>query len=212
MKSINECRLYTFVDTAYLQGRPPAEVARQLCEGGSDIIQLRAKKETPDQMMRLAEMILPITRAAGVPLVINDHVGVARQLGAEFVHLGQEDFFDAGLTHRLQLPAVGSQLKLGLSSHAPEQAQRAIAAGADYIAIGPVFATGTKPGRAPVTLAYVRWAAANVTIPWFAIGGITLSTLDEVLASGARGICVVSAILNATDVVAACREFKRHLR
>ena len=101
--------------------------------------------------------------------------------------------------------------QLGLSSHAPDQAQRAIAAGADYVAIGPVFATGTKPGRMPVTLDYVRWAAANVSIPWFAIGGITLQNLDQVLAAGAKRICVVSAILNAADIPAACREFKRRL-
>jgi thiamine-phosphate pyrophosphorylase len=85
-------------------------------------------------------------------------------------------------------------------------------AGADYIAIGPVYATGTKPNARPVTLEYVRWAAAHVAIPWFAIGGIHLGNLDEVLIAGARRICVVSAILNAQDVAAACREFSRRLR
>lgn len=100
---------------------------------------------------------------------------------------------------------------IGLSSHAPPQAERAAAAGAAYVAIGPVHATPTKPGRAPVTLDYVRWAATNVTIPWFAIGGITLTNLDEVLAAGATRICVVSAILNAPDVAQACREFRRRL-
>jgi thiamine-phosphate pyrophosphorylase len=100
---------------------------------------------------------------------------------------------------------------LGLSTHAPEQAQRALKAGPDYIAIGPVFATPTKPGRPAATLDYVRWAAANVRLPWFAIGGITLETLDAVLAAGATRICVVSAILNAPDVAKACREFRRRL-
>jgi thiamine-phosphate pyrophosphorylase len=209
MKSIGECKLYTFIDTAYLHGRQPAEVARQLCAGGSDIIQLRAKKESVEEIEVLAKEILPITRAAGVPLVINDHLAIAQRLGAEFLHLGQEDFFDGGFSHRSQLPTLAAQL--GLSSHASDQAQRAIAAGADYIAIGPVFATGTKPGRAPVTLEYVRWAAVNVSIPWFAIGGITLQNLDEVMAAGAKRICVVSAILNAVDISAACREFKRRL-
>lgn len=86
-----------------------------------------------------------------------------------------------------------------------------MAAGADYIAIGPVFPTGTKPGRPAVTLDYVRWAAANVNIPWFAIGGITLDNLDSVLAAGATRICVVSAILNQPDVAKACAEFRRRL-
>lgn len=211
MKVLAACHLYTFIDTAYLHGRVPAEVARQLCDGGSDIIQLRAKQESPDEVRRLAELILPVTRAAGVPLVINDHAEIARDLGVECVHLGQEDFFDAGFTHRSQLSTLNSQLLLGLSSHAPEQAARAVQAGADYIAIGPVFATGTKPTARPVTLEYVRWAAANLSLPWFAIGGITVENVDQVLAAGARRICVVSAILNATDIAAACRAFRRRL-
>jgi thiamine-phosphate pyrophosphorylase len=209
MKVFADARLYTFVDTAYLHGRNPTVMAEQLCEGGSDIIQLRAKKETRSEVLQMAKAILPITRAANVPLVINDYIDLAQETGAECVHLGQEDFFDAGFTHRPQLSTLNSQL--GLSSHSPDQAERAIAAGADYIAIGPVFATGTKPGRAPVTLEYVRWAAANVRIPWFAIGGITLENLDAVLAAGARRICVVSAILNAPDIAQACRAFKKRL-
>jgi thiamine-phosphate pyrophosphorylase len=209
MKRIEECRLYTFVDTAYLHERSPADVARALCDGGADIVQLRAKASTVDEVRRIAEAILPITRAAGVPLAINDFPEIARDLGAEFVHLGQEDFFDAGFTHRAQISSLTSHL--GLSSHAPDQAQRAVAAGADYIAIGPIFTTGTKPGRAPVTLDYVRWAAANVTIPWFAIGGISLNNLEDVLEAGARRVCVVSAILNAPDVAQACLEWKQRL-
>jgi thiamine-phosphate pyrophosphorylase len=98
-----------------------------------------------------------------------------------------------------------------LSSHAPEQAERAVAAGAAYVAIGPVYATGTKPSARPVTLEYVRWATAHVSIPWFAIGGINLQNLDDVLAAGARRICVVSAILNAPDLVQACQAFKARL-
>lgn len=214
MRPLAECRLYTFVDTAYLCGRDPVEVARQLCEGGADLVQLRAKDRPAAEVQRLAEQLLPVTRAAGVWLVINDHPEVARQVGAPLCHLGQEDFFDAGWTHVSQLPAVAANpagLQVGLSTHAPAQAERAVAAGAAYVAIGPVFATPTKPGRPPVTLEYVRWAAAHVRIPWFAIGGITLDTLDAVLAAGARRVCVVSAILNAPDVAGACRAFRRRL-
>jgi thiamine-phosphate pyrophosphorylase len=86
-----------------------------------------------------------------------------------------------------------------------------VAAGADYVAVGPVFPTGTKPGRAAVTLDYVRWAAANLTVPWFAIGGINLENLDSVLEAGATRICVVSTILNAKDIAAATAEFKGRL-
>ena len=211
MKPLGECKLYAFVDTAYLHGRAPELVAQQLCDGGADLIQLRAKTSTPDEIRQMAQAILPVTRRANVGLVINDHLSIAREVGAEFCHLGQEDFSDAGCTHVSALRTPHSALRVGLSSHAPAQAQRAIAAGADYIAIGPVFATGTKPTATPVTLEYVRWAAANVKIPWFAIGGINLNNLDDVLAAGARRICVVSAILTADDVAKECSVFKRRL-
>lgn len=211
MKSLSDCRLYGFVDTAYLNGRAPDVVARALCDGGADLIQLRAKGSTPAEILEIAESILPVTRKAGVSLVINDHLEIAEQVGAECCHLGQEDFFDAGYASVAQLRKPGSQVKIGLSTHRPEQARRAITAGADYVAIGPVFRTGTKPQAEPVTLEYVRWAAANVSVPWFAIGGITLENVDQVVAAGARRICVVSAILNAADPAAACRSFKARL-
>jgi thiamine-phosphate pyrophosphorylase len=211
MKPLDQCRLYAFVDTACLRDRAPGLVARQLCDGGADLIQLRAKTSSPDEIRRLAETLLPITRAAEVGLVINDHPAIAQETAAELCHLGQEDFFDAGHHHVRELKTQNSKLGIGLSTHAPDQAQRALAAEADYLAIGPVYATGTKPGAKPVTLDYVRWAAANVSIPWFAIGGINLSNLDEVLAAGARRVCVVSAILDAGDVAKACAEFRKRL-
>jgi len=203
VKPLGQCRLYTFVDAAYLHGRDPADLARKLCEGGSDLIQLRAKGWDAEQLRATAKAILPITRAAKIGLVINDFPGVAKEVGADFCHLGQEDYFDAGLR---------SEVPFGLSSHAPEQAKRALEARPAYIAIGPVYATGTKPGAKPVTLEYVRWAAANVKIPWFAIGGITMENIDDVIAAGARRICVVSAILNAPSVRGACLAFAERLR
>jgi thiamine-phosphate pyrophosphorylase len=211
VKPLADCKLYTFVDTAYLHGRAPETVAQMLCDGGSDLIQLRAKNSPPAEIRRLAETILPVTRRAKVGFVINDHLDIAREVGADICHLGQEDFFDAGFKNVSELKTQNSKLKIGLSTHAPAQAQRALAAGADYIAIGPIYATGTKPTAMPVTLDYVRWAATHATVPWFAIGGINLQTIDAVLAAGAKRICVVSAILNAPDVAKACLEFRRKL-
>ncbi|MGO8838396.1 MAG: thiamine phosphate synthase [Limisphaerales bacterium] len=230
MKPLADCRLYAFIDSAYFHGRAPEVFAQQLCDGGADLIQLRAKKSSPDEIRRMAEAILPVTRRAKVGLVINDQLEIAREIGAEFCHLGQEDFFDAGYktVSEIKLGKDGSpsrppgalgesalpEVRIGLSTHSPEQAQRALAAGPDYIAIGPVYATGTKPKAKPVTLEYVRWAAApqnGVNIPWFAIGGINLENLEDVLAAGAKRICVVSAILNAQNVAKACAEFRRRL-
>jgi thiamine-phosphate pyrophosphorylase len=225
MKPLPECQLYAFVDTAYLRGRAPRIVAQQLCDGGADLIQLRAKLSPTEEVRRLAEEILPVTKRAGIALVINDHLSVAQEVGAEFCHLGQGNFFGAGHTRVSQLAtaphpdvlqgahsrALASRLGIGLSSAAPEQAARAIAAGADYLGVGPVYPTGTKPTAKPVTLDYVRWAAANIAIPWFAIGGINLMNLDDVLTAGAQRICVVSAILNDDDLATACRRFKDRL-
>jgi thiamine-phosphate pyrophosphorylase len=209
MKPLSECRLYAFLDTDYLNRRAPEDVAKQLCDGGADLIQLRAKKSSVSEILRLAELILPITQQASVGLVINDHSSVAQAVGADLCHMGQEDFFDAGYKTVAELKGDDPKLKVGLSSHAPEQAERAVAAGADYIAVGPVYKTATKPDAKPVGLDYVRWAAQNVSIPWFAIGGITLQNLDEVLAAGAWRVCVVSAILKAKNVQKACAEFRK---
>ena len=233
MKPLADCRLYAFVDAAYLHGRAPEVVAQQLCDGGADLIQLRAKKSTPDEIRAMAKAILPVTRRANVGLVINDYLDIAREVGADFCHLGQGDFFDTGyknvselkkgragspsrpLGYETSVGAMGHhalpEVKIGISTHSPDQAKRALAMGPDYIAIGPVYATDTKPTAKPVTLEYVRWAAMNVTIPWFAIGGINLENLSDVLAAGAKRICVVSAILNAKDVTKACAEFRERL-
>jgi thiamine-phosphate pyrophosphorylase len=211
MKPLAECRLYTFVDTAYLHGRPPDKVAQLLCEGGSDLIQLRAKNASLSEVRSMAEAILPVTERFGVGLVINDHWELARELGVPLAHLGQEDFFDAGHQSVRELTPSSGQLLIGLSTHAPEQAERALRAHADYLAIGPVYPTGTKPTAPAVTLEYVRWAAAHVRVPWFAIGGIHLGNLDAVLEAGARRICVVSAILNAPNPADACQMFLRRL-
>lgn len=212
MKPLSDCWLYAFVDTGYLGGRPAERVAEALCAGGADLIQLRAKGSSPEEVRRLAQAILPITRRAGIGLVVNDHFAVTREVGAEACHLGQGDFFGAGYGHVSALRPPGCGPLVGLSTHSPGDAVRAMAAGADYIAVGPVYATGTKPGVKPVTLELVRWAAANVRVPWFAIGGVSLETLDAVLAAGARRVCVVSAILNAPDVAGACRGFAQRLR
>jgi thiamine-phosphate pyrophosphorylase len=204
MKPLDACSLYTFVDTSYLRGRDPANVALELCDGGSDIIQLRAKDLTAKDIRPIAAKVLHVTERAGVWLVINDHPEIAIEIGAPLTHLGQEDFFDAAIP-------VSPGQALGLSSHAPAEAERAVAAGAAYIAIGPVFPTPTKPSAKAVTLDYVRWAANNLQVPWFAIGGINLRNVDAVLEAGATRICVVSDILNSPDIPKACQAFKQRL-
>lgn len=213
LKPLNQCQLYAFIDEAYRGERSYQDLAKSLCDGGADLIQLRMKGATTERVLSAAECIQPIAESAGVHLIINDHLDVAYEMPHPFVHMGQEDFFDKGHTHVSELHPSDTSKKLliGLSTHAPEQAQRAIHAGADYVAIGPVFATPTKPSATPVTLDYVRWAAENIKTPWFAIGGIHAGNVDQILEAGARRICVVSDILNATNTHKACALFKAKL-
>ena len=208
IKPLDDCLIYTFVDTACLRGRDAADVAKQLCDGGADVVQLRAKNCAMEEVRQLAEKIGPIVQGAGAAFVINDFPQIALDVGASYCHLGQEDF--SGFRSVGEVAGAKS-LEIGLSSHSPEQAERAVKAGAAYIAVGPIYSTPTKPSARPVGLEYVRWAAKHVAIPWFAIGGVNLETLDAVLEAGARRICVVSAILNAPDICEACQSFKERL-
>ena len=131
VKPLADCRLYAFVDSAYLYDRTPADLTRQLCDGGADLIQLRAKDWPEEKIRQTAETLLPITRAAGIPLVINDHWQLACDLGAEICHLGQEDYFESSDESQ----AASYQPTLGLSTHSPEQAIRAMETNAAYLAI-----------------------------------------------------------------------------
>src|SRR6185503_13614378 len=135
MKPLERCRLYTFVDMAYLHGRKAVEVARQLCSGGADVIQLRAKEAEKEVVRKMGADLLAVTSGAGVWLVINDYPDVALEIGAPASHLGQEDFFDAGFTRVSALKDTlgAGSVRIGLSTHSPEQAHRALAAGPDYV-------------------------------------------------------------------------------
>jgi len=210
MKPLADCRLYTFVDAGYLNNNDPVEIARQLIDGGTDILQLRAKDWSKDRIQSTAESLLQITESAQVPLVINDHPVIASATGAQYHHQGQEEFFGETGESRLEAEADHTS-KLGLSTHSPTDAQRAMQTQAAYLAAGPIHPTPTKPGRPGVGLDYIRWAAAQIDRPWFAIGGITLENVDDVLAAGARRICIVSAILNAPDISRACQQFRERL-
>lgn len=208
-RPITDCRLYGFVDTAYLAGRDPAEVARQLIAGGVDIIQVRAKKEKHSKRIAIGLAVVRAAAETPVPVIMNDDIEAAYEIGADGVHLGQEDWAAIPRAERHQR-LMGLEI-LGLSTHSLKQALEAERDGANYIGVGPLYATQTKPGREPVGLALLQQMAARVHTPFFAIGGITLDNVGEVLAAGATRIAVVSAILNAPDVVKAAAEFKERL-
>jgi thiamine-phosphate pyrophosphorylase len=194
-------RLYVVTDAGHTPQRVE-EVVRGACAGGADVVQLRRKGDGGLAVLRLAERCRAVTAEAGVLFVVNDRLDVAMAVDADGVHLGQDD-----------LPlAVARQLWpgriVGRSTHSLAQALAAVGEGADYIGVGPVYATPTKPGRAAVGLSYVREAGERVGIPWFAIGGIDASSAAAVLGAGARRIAVVRAVCSAPDVEQATRSLR----
>lgn len=175
--------------------------------GGVDVLQLRGKETEALPYLRLAERVGALARAAGVLFFVNDRPDVARAAGADGVHLGQSDL-PVEWARRVFPGAL-----VGRSSHAVTHAERAVDEGAAYFAVGPVWATPTKPGRPAAGLSYVRQVAARaLPLPWFAIGGITPANVDEVLAAGATRVAVVRAILDAADPAAAAYQFGLALR
>ncbi|MDV8146591.1 thiamine phosphate synthase [Arthrobacter sp. B10-11] len=186
-----------FVDAAYA--------------GGVDIIQLRDKNLEAAEELELLDVLEAAARRHGRLWSVNDRADIASLSGAPVLHVGQKDLPLASARKFL-----GNEAVIGLSTHSPEQIDAAIAAsrgpgGLDYFCVGPVWATPTKPGRAAVGLDLVRYAAAaageagTTQLPWFAIGGIDLGNVEQVVAAGAQRIVVVRAITEADDPAAAAR-------
>ena len=206
MIPLASCRLYGIVDLGYVQPTEVEGMTRALCDGGVDILQLRAKKLTAAEIEKLARVMHPITLDAGVPLVINDHVEVAAAVGSEGVHVGQDDL-SMEETRRI----VGPDCFVGRSTHSVAQARAAMEEGADYIGFGPLFATGTKPDYVPIGLSDIATVHEFATVPVFCIGGVNNDRLDQVLAAGAQRVVVVSAFLLAADVREEVRRLKSRL-
>lgn len=177
-------------------------------DGGVDLLQLRCKELEALPYLRLAERVRDLARAARVPFIINDRPDIALTVGADGVHLGQNDLPPEWARRVLPGGAI-----IGRSSHQPADAERALAEGATYFAVGPVWETPTKPGRRAAGLSYVHDVVArDVAVPWFAIGGITHDNVARVLEAGATRIAVVRAILDARDPAAAARAFVESMR
>ena len=195
--------LYAILDAAWLGGRDPGAVAARMVAGGVDLLQVRAKDAPDDALAAMTRAALAACRPAGVPVIVNDRPDLAIATGADGVHVGQDDL-PVDEVRRI----VGPDRIIGKSSHSLEQALAAQAEDVDYFAIGPIFATPTKPTYAPVGLELVHRVAPVATKPFFCIGGIKNDNAGQVLAAGARRIVVVSGILQAPDISACCRALK----
>lgn len=207
MRLMKDFQLYTITGESFHPGREMADVMEQAILGGSDIIQLRDKTGSKREVLRKAVQLRELTRKHGVTFIVNDHIDVALACDADGIHLGQDDLPIAEARK-----IVGNKI-IGISTHRIEEAREAEKEGADYIGVGPVFPTKSKVDVVdPVTTAYVRQVAAEIQIPWVAIGGIKLHNVEEVLQAGARRICAISEIVGSTDVKATCEAFLQKIR
>jgi thiamine-phosphate pyrophosphorylase len=173
--------------------------------GGVDIVQVREKDLSDDELLEIARAARELCEQLGALLIVNDRPLVAREAGADGVHVGQEDMPVAEVRE-----LVGPDMLIGLSTHAPQEIDLAAAnasaraaepgaSGPDYIGVGPVYETPTKPGRPAVGLELVRYAAAHATVPFFAIGGLDAGNLAEAVDAGAGRAVVLRAIADAGD-------------
>jgi len=197
MRALRDCRLYGIIDLSYIpRVRDCSRIAEQMVTGGVDLIQLRGKGKSIDELVNLASEIHEITAPSRTPLMVNDHAEIAAQVPVEGVHVGQED--DSVLLARQK---AGRDLIIGKSTHNLVQALAAQGEGADYIGFGPIFATPTKPDYGAIGLSAIRQVHLDVGVPIFCIGGINIDNLQQVIDAGAKRVVMVSALLKAHNLV-----------
>lgn len=196
--------LYAVTDRAWLKGQTLAQQVEQALLGGATMVQLREKQLDLPLFRREALEIQALCRRYGVPFLINDNVDLALDIGADGVHVGQEDM-EAGLVRQ----KLGPGKILGVSAHSPEEALRAQAAGADYLGAGAVFHTGTKNNVSTLSYDTLRDICAAVKIPVVAIGGISEGNILQLKGTGIAGAAVVSALFGQPDIQAAAQHMRK---
>ncbi len=192
---LQDARLYLVCDLRP-GGRALHDALAAALAGGVDVVQLRDKQASRDELLAGAAVARPLCDSAGALLILNDHPELVEQAGADGCHVGQDDMEVAAAREQ-----AGAGALVGQSTHFPDEISDATQA--DYIGVGPVYATPTKPGRHPVGVELVRYAAFHAPCPFFAIGGIDETTVHDVVSAGARRIAVVRAITAAADPRAA---------
>ncbi len=198
--------LYVITSSVPELGRDHIDVATAAIAGGASAIQLRIKRRSMGEALKIARDIHKMTQAAGIPLIINDHVGVAMASRAEGLHVGPDD-----LSVTAAIRMLGRGKIVGKSAAKLDEVRKAELEGAVYIGAGPVFNTATKPDKPPVGPGRISKIKALAGIPVIAIGGINAGNLDQCITAGADGVAVVSAVAMAEDMVAATRELRRAL-
>jgi thiamine-phosphate pyrophosphorylase len=195
---------HVLTDPRLSRGRPHLEIVEAALAGGADIVQFRDKMLPPPERKDAARLLLEATRAAGVLFVVNDHLELARELGADGLHLGPEDLALPEARASWPAPAL-----LGASARTPERAREAAGAGADYLGVGPFAVSRTKPGLpSPLGVEGLGRVVHAARIPVVAIGGIDASNAAHAIRAGAAGVAVISAVVGAVDVERATRRLR----
>lgn len=188
--------IYAITSSVHSRGRSNLCVVREVLEAGIQIVQYREKEKTLAEKYRECRELRTMTADFGARLVINDDVDLALMIGADGIHIGQDDWPVSAVRQ-----LVGASMAIGLSTHSPAQAAAAVQAGVDYIGVGPLFPTSTKKDVcAPVGLNYLEHVVREITLPFVAIGGIKAHNIQEVVKRGARCICLVTEIVGADNI------------
>ncbi|RUM38583.1 MAG: thiamine phosphate synthase [Desulfobulbus sp.] len=198
--------IYGILGERFSLGRSNSEVARQMVDGGIDVLQYREKLTDKSllEIYRECEEIRRITADAGVPFIVNDYADIALMVGADGIHQGQDDLPVAAVRR------IAPDMLIGCSTHSPQQADKAVADGADYIGVGPIFSTRTKVDVCDaVGFGYLEHIVQNYTIPFVAIGGIKRDNLAEVMQRGAKTVCLVTEIIGAKDIADRIAEIRK---
>lgn len=195
-QTILDTDIYCLTAEKFSRGRSNVEVVRAMLESGIKLVQYREKEKKSGAMLEECLAIRQMTRDAEAAFIVNDHIDLAMMVGADGVHIGQEDF-PVSAVRRL----VGEKMAIGLSTHAPEEAMQAVKDGADYIGVGPIFRTFTKEDVVdPVGFEYLEYVVANVDIPFVAIGGIKEHNIGDVVRRGARCVALVTEIVEEENI------------
>jgi thiamine-phosphate pyrophosphorylase len=196
MRPLHDCRLYGILDLGYAEPCNSARIVEQMIEGGVDLIQLRGKGNSIEELIDVATALHQLTAKSSTPLIVNDYAEIARCVPVEGVHVGQDDDSIELARHK-----AGRAVLFGKSTHSVRQARAAEREGADYIGFGPIFATPTKPQYLPIGLADIGRVHAEVNLPIFCIGGVNIDNLQSVIDAGAKRVVMVSALLKAHSIV-----------
>ena len=198
---LENCLLYAVTDTSWLRGRTLAQQVEEALRGGATMVQLREKELQGEALEQEAREILALCRQYGVPFLINDDVMLAKKIGADGVHVGQDDMSAAKARELLGEDAI-----IGVTARTVEQAVAAQEAGADYLGSGAVFGTSTKKDAKPMDPAYFQQICESVSIPVVAIGGVTLDNIRELEGRKMSGFAIVSGIFAAEDIETRTRD------